>query len=252
MPIRIRTAATKSPILPAMLVGTALLLAAAGCSSRHPPLLLEPIAGSADATVSVAPIAIDVRNQLGSVRVLVDPQATQTEVQTLPVRTAPRAVRAADMTTADGVQTLRVVVRVTEGEPEWTDVVIRTASVRGIIIRNTEGDIELDGVEGPIDIQSGEPLRTKGGGVFVRASAPLTSSVAIATTRGDVRVKAPSASTGQVTLESSARLVSLMGRAVQSAGVVSGPRSWQGTINGGTNPVRISSTTGAVVLEFFE
>ena len=229
MPIRIRTAATKSPILPAMLVGTALLLAAAGCSSRHPPLLLEPIAGSADATVSVAPIAIDVRNQLGSVRVLVDPQATQTEVQTL-----------------------RVVVRVTEGEPEWTDVVIRTASVRGIIIRNTEGDIELDGVEGPIDIQSGEPLRTKGGGVFVRASAPLTSSVAIATTRGDVRVKAPSASTGQVTLESSARLVSLMGRAVQSAGVVSGPRSWQGTINGGTNPVRISSTTGAVVLEFFE
>lgn len=253
MPIRIRTVASRGRVVPSMLLGGVLLLAAmAGCSNRHPPLLSEPVAASADATMIAAPMAVDVRNQLGTVRIIVDPRATETVVETLPVRTAPRAVRAADIATADGVRTLRVVVQVPEGEPEWTDVVIRTASVRGVTIRNTEGNIEVDGVEGSIDIQSGEPLRTTGGGIYVRMAAPLTTPITIATTRGDVRVMAPAASAGQVTLESSAGSVSLMGRKVESAGVVSAPRSWRGTINGGTQPVRISSSTDAVVLEFFE
>ncbi len=258
MPIQIRTMSTRrtSILIPFMLtLATAALLA--GCATRRPPLLLEPIARAAqdDGTslpAPVSPLAIDVRNQLGTVTVVVDPRATETEVRTLPFRAAPRAARVADIATSREVSTLRVVVQVPEGEPEWTDVVIRTASVRGVIIRNTEGDISLTNVEGPINIQSGEPLRSLGGGVFVRLAVPLTTDLNINTTRGNVRVVAPAASAGQVTLESTTGTVGLLGRnaAVAAANVTSGPRFWRGTINNGAQPINMTTTTGKVTLEF--
>jgi hypothetical protein len=263
MPIQIQTVSTRRPAslapLLCLLAATALF---AGCSSRRPPLLSAPIvrAESADASTlaqPVAPLAIDIRNQRGTITVVVDPAATETEVRTLPFRAEPRAARVADIATANGVSTLRVVVEVPEGEPEWTDIIVRTASVRGVIVRNIDGNITLTNVEGPINIQSGEPLRTPGGNVRVTLGAPLTTDLNINTTRGDIHVIAPAASSGQVTLESPAGTigtVSLLGRSkgVSATNVTAGPRLWRGTINNGANTINMTSNTGQVMLEFVD
>ncbi|MGH7241955.1 MAG: hypothetical protein ACREJD_00880 [Phycisphaerales bacterium] len=240
------------PVLSAALAG-ALCVAQGGCSLRPAPVTISGV----EVLEHTPTIALDVENDRGAVLITVNPKLTAPRINANagtvrgePVENyqADRWVTAA-ITETDGraVFTVRNTPLVAETS-RWVQMTIEVPSCDGLRLKNSDGSIEVRGVNGAITIENGGAGRP-GGHVFVEAAKPNTSPIMITSASGDIELLLPTDSTGEVQLISGNNaLAAMIAFTGQVSNSVIKPGWYSGILNWGTNPVRIKSTEGEVKL----
>ena len=230
------------------LLALALLAGCRGVAKIQVTITGEPI------TAETRP-AVDVRNWRGSVTIVADSSIERATVhaKALPrVKGSPKGDElaaqtfvAAESTVQDGRATLRVVAESRLADPDVAEarLVIRVPSCGGVMVQNAGGVIEVRGIGGAVTIENGTGNRA-GGRVIVRTDQVMREPVSITTSNGKVHYQVPPGSSGQFDLRSddgTAVMYAMSGSlTVRSAG----PNYFQGTLNGGENPVVIRTGRG--------
>jgi hypothetical protein len=241
----------------------ALVLAAAcaalgGCTTRFIAPVTIASSGPGPSEPESGPPGLEVRNDRGSVRVLVDPRATQTTVT--------RSIR--PLEGADWKDKLRVVeavpisaesvdleghrvLRVTGGSPTdptigtSVDLTIVMPACRGVRIQNSGGPVEVVNAAGPFVIENGGPRAGYGGGsISVRTGERVIEPVTLTSSDGDVYFQTVVDATGQVELSSDDGKTGFVCPGGQVADVTAATSSWRGRVNGGENPIRLHTGRG--------
>ena len=207
--------------------------------------------------------ALDIENPWGDVEVYVDPDKYETahikfeydERWLLYAKgmkwRVPQPWFTAEHVVGDKPQTSVLRVRSTGVIPDGlderptVDLKIYTPVADGVRVVNAGGNVDLVGVRGALTVLSGDTAKP-GGRIEVRAAEAVQDPVALVSTSGHVTLVAPPRSRGVVDIEGEPG----RGRAVFNGkyGVVRDvePRShsWNGVLNGGTNPIILRTEHG--------
>ncbi|MBX3378848.1 MAG: hypothetical protein KF805_02035 [Phycisphaeraceae bacterium] len=242
--------------LPALtlVLGVAVALAPVGCASK---VIEVPIAGL-EVLEHTPTIAVDADNIRGAVLIRVNPRLTAPRVTANagtkrgePLENSEGVKWAkAQITENDGraILTVRSVPgSVEEGQPEaWVQLKIEIPSCDGIRVKNSDGAIEVRGVNGAINIDNGGAGRP-GGSVYVEVGKPNTSPIIVNTERGDIDLILPTDSTGKVELISgSGALAAIVAWTGQVTNSSIKPGLYTGILNWGENPIRLKTVDGQV------
>lgn len=232
------------------LVGLAFL---GGCNR---PVRESVQIGGASLSAGSAP-AVEVVNPNGSVRVEVDGRLAEPMVfarirpapgsQLDPELAATFVSVSAEAADEGGREVLRVRAEDAPDAPESPRVqlVVRLPDTSGVTVRNARGPVELIGVSGPLDVESGYKGQA-GGRVEVRAGEPMRVPVRLVTSDGPIFYQVPFGSTGVFDIRSEegpARFLAHSGTVENVR--IEGSR-WTGVLNRGENPVELRSGRGLV------
>lgn len=233
---------------------TAAALAASvvsGCSTLRSTQEIAVTGASGD-EVESRPLAVDVQNARGTVSVWVEPG------KPIAVWAADRGGKgmnhrpdwiAASLTEDNGKPVLRVLNDSQEGEPTETTIRIRVPSCAGIRVRNSGGLIDVKGVTGAIDLQNTMP---PGSGMAIRAYAggPITAPVTARTNNGSIDVRLPTGSTGAVRVHAVNGTPIVDGGYLVLTSVKMTRTDITCTVEGGENPIDLSTEDGTASLLF--
>lgn len=249
MPVRTNRLLALFPTVPSLaaaIVAAALMPMASGCSSsssRH----LVAVSGDAAAT---RPLAIDVDNQNGSVEISVDPELDRPTVKascpgTTSTERQPDFV-SAELVTEEGRGVLRVIASSPDRpEPKFVTLRIAVPACDGLRIRNTGGSVRASGVSGAVDVVNDAPGLT--GGTSVRFATPATQPVSIRANNGGIELRVPEGSTGTLRFKTDRGLIRSDTAEATIRGASSTSREQSATLNGGANPITLTSETGEIV-----
>jgi hypothetical protein len=147
----------------------------------------------------------------------------------------------------NGRRTLRVTGQQRAGRDEAVslDLQVRIPRAWGVRVNTTGGEVEVVGVSGPITIVNGGPGRD-GGDVEVRTGMPITDPVNISTTEGSVLYQIGRGSKGVFDLRAAGGMPQVDAKVGSIDGMSYTAERWKGTLDGGTNLVRIESGKGDV------
>lgn len=229
-----------------------LALQAGGCASQSAPVTISGI----ELLERSPALAIDVENERGAVLVTVNHnlKAPRVTANAGTLRGEPVANfeggkwASADLQETDGRAVLKVRSLPEEGPQHWVQITVDVPACEGVRIKNSDGAIEVRGVNGAISIENGGAGKP-GGRVFVETAKPNTSPISITTATGDIELVLPTDSTGDVELISGNRALAAM---VAWTGQVNNssirPGLYTGNLNWGTNPIRLKAAEGQVRL----
>jgi len=215
------------------------------------------IAGATDAT---GPLAVDVSNFRGSVRLVVDDRLEQASVTTnLRPGPAPEGEKiepvdlqwaTAEIVDQEGGRVLRVV---TEQPPEWPgqeayiNLVVRVPRCEGVRIHNSDGRIAVFGGGGTIEIVNGVG-GLPGDDIFVKTSELVHGPVTLRTSTGQVTLKMGAGSRGVLDLATDDGEIMVRSRGSLEEVHVSHDE-WRGVLNGGAEPIVVRTGEGDVIVE---
>jgi hypothetical protein len=212
-----------------------------------------PIAGL-DAGLGELPPAVDIQNHRGSVTLVVDPKARGPMITAVPRTTGAleKEVRwtAASMSMDNGRPVLRVLSTPEDtGAPDVPVALsVTIPSCGGVRIHNNGGPVVLRGVGGAIEVQtslSADDLIEKQA-IFLETDQPLTGPVLLRADRGDIEVRMPRASAGQIFASAPGGTVAVDGARAELRSVHYAGGTYIGTLNAGQNEQRISTERGDV------
>lgn len=240
---------------------SALSLSLAGGCSVHNEIRTVEITGSGLATTG--PLAVDVDNQAGDVRIEVDPKlvAPSVEAYAYDQSEAPNEPAklgrvgpwvGATRTVGEGGSILRVISVRNPEYPRAVGVRIRVPSCAGVRVVNGGGDVVVRGVTGAVDVKN-EKVEGRwsklGGRVEVTTAGGVSGPVRLESNVGDVELICGSdsdltfdgkaAGNGQVIVHTGATRMGWMYR---------DPSQVSGVLKNGTNHVELTTQAGNAVL----
>lgn len=211
------------------------------CSAFRPVRNPVPISDPASVAGKVA-YAVHVDNRLGNVRVEVDPTLTR-PVVTADVQgrggpePAPWAAAALEPSTIAPV--LRVLAAKPDAPAVPTDITVRVPACAGVSVRTVGGWIELDGVRGAIEAESGSEV-APGGPITITPGGSLDAPMLIRTPAGPVTLRLPRGSAGVLNATTERGSVEVNIREGDAMTQVEAHASrWRGVLNGGTSEMRV-------------
>lgn len=258
---------TRAPRLALLLTTLATLALLSGCQNLGGLHRNVPIAGLVAGIDPAAPLAVDVQNRKGTVRVVAEPRLKQPRVRAIRVapadertrrdkRAAPApgpvdSVAAAQIITVDGRSVLRVLAdQPFENYADWaTQIEIRVPRCSGVRVRNTDGPVELVNVEGAIDVDNGAG-NGPGGHITLRTDRPLSDPVLLVTPRGDIRAVLGHASALAIDAQTQYGSVNVDARRQTVDDALAQRLRWQGRVNHGDAPARLSTGNGSIWIDF--
>ncbi|GJQ30877.1 MAG: hypothetical protein HBSAPP03_27610 [Phycisphaerae bacterium] len=224
-------------------------------------LLLVPILGGCQAiqTIGVVPlagvvaearcgpVAVDVANRRGHVEVRADPSVDQPVIVATTKgpdgRLQAASWAAAELVRDEPYPVLRVMA---EGDGRPTDIQIRVPAIVGIRVRNAGGPVIIAGAGGAVDVQNGVGLE-RGGDTTITLVSALEAPFMARTATGALTVTVPRMSRGHVHATSGVGSVAVIApRREVISGAKATASDWSGTLNGGTNDVRLIAEHGPV------
>jgi len=216
-----------------------------GCShfQKHEQVQVEH---SADANVGEAPLAVDVQNASGTVRIWVDSQeplavwATCEGENSNDVR--PDWV-AAHVSNDSGRPVLRVISESPDGTARPTSLRIRVPSCGGVRVRNTGGLVEIQGLTGAADVQN-TMIGRESPSIRITAAAPITTPISARTNNGSINVRLPSGSTGKVRVSAGKGIPVVDGGQNNLRGVLANRHDITAVLNNGENPIDLITENG--------
>jgi len=211
------------------------------CSAFRPVRNPVTISDPANAAGKVA-YAVHVDNRLGNVRVEVDPSLTRPVVTAdikgkLGPEPAPWAAAALEPSTIAPV--LRVLAAKPDAPAIPTDITVRIPVCAGVTVRTVGGWIELNGVRGAIEAESGSEVAS-GGPITITPGGPLDAPLLVRTPTGPVTLRLPRGSAGVLDAATERGNVEVNvheGNAMTHAEAHAS--RWRGVLNGGTSDMRI-------------
>ena len=230
-------------------VWAALPVATSGCGSS-PARHAVAVAGDPTAT---RPLAIDVDNQNGSVEITVDPELDRPIVKascpgTTSTERRPDFV-SAELVTEEGRGVLRVIASSPDRpEPKYVNLRIAVPACDGLRIRNMGGSVRASGVTGAVDVVNDAPGLT--GGTWVGFAAPATQPVSIRANSGGIELRVPEGSTGVLRFKTDRGLIRSDTAKATIREAFSTSREQTATLNGGVNPVALTTQTGEIVFVY--
>lgn len=205
------------------------------------------------------PVAFDIENFHGSVRIVVD--ATRTDVKPVIKKhvswwaegeksDAQDAVSVRSRTTrGDGMSVVQIKTSTNYPEPEkvWVDLTLFVPRCDGVRVWNRGGKVTLEGVAGAIQVENGS-FGKDTAPIEVRTDKDITDPVVLSTDAGSVAYQVGPGSSGRFTLDSSDSTEEFNCQVAWPGQVYSDGRTTTATLNGGTNPVMLSSGKGSVIV----
>ncbi len=206
-------------------------------------------------------VSIEIHNFRGDVRVLVDPRRTEPRINasfrhdsyvTKPTRN--KAYGEAPVVASYQRQGDRIVLRIetapgiAKSDNFATDLVVRMPSCADVLIRTTDGVVEVVGAAGAVDITNHSSGK-KRAPITYRTEAPITRPVSLTTNTGDIFFSPGVDSTGRVHMTTHTGDVRFSAKVGDVRHLrLSETHTWAGTLNRGENPVRLHSDSGSVEL----
>lgn len=244
----------------------ALCLTAAGCGSipkesqvrvRDLPSQLNP----------GAPLALDVSNRLGAVRVMVEPELRApiihaewiepTSLNAPASRSYEPEVRAiriprwvwAQYVDNEGRATLRVVNSDLDEHDANRRVLltIRVPRCDGVRVRNSGGPVDLVGVGGAVHVDNGFG-RKDGARVSLRTNQDIVDPVILSTSDGDIEYAVGPGSAGRIEVDCARSDLRVSDPAGLINRISDSARDWVGVLNQGTAPVSLYTGKGVVTI----
>lgn len=234
----------------------ALVAGLSGCASRQairvPITDVEVLAGTTP--------AVHVENWRGDVRVEVHSGLAEPQVRAVLGHVRQPALGegegdrpgiwvAAEATSREGYSVLRVLAQPEPGADERARarLVVRMPACHGTLVRTSDGQVMLIGVEGSVQVENG--LQSgRGGRVEVRTDRPITEPVLIATASGDIHYQVGPGSAGDLDLSTGDGQIVVFARKGQIRDLREGRTRWTGNFNEGRNPVVLRTASGRVTV----
>lgn len=250
---------SRSRLAATVLAFAALSALAAGCGS---PFSRTVAVQNGEAWSGQA-LALDIQNEVGDVRVEVDPSLDRPKVdaqfralQPLTKPTQARLIRETEVRTEYEDQGEdRVVMRIFAAGGEGalaTHLRIRVPRNDGVTVSTSGGRVLLLGVGGPIHARNGGEGRP-GGDIHVRTDEPIRQEVDIWTSEGSVLLQVGESSAGELELTAADGHVRVDGRVgALRAQRITGNDRMRAVLNGGSNPIRLHSEQGQVRVRIHE
>lgn len=205
------------------------------------------------------PTSVEIHNVRGDVRVIVDPKRTEPRI-TASFRydsfvtrlTRERAFRAAPVAASyelrgDGVLLVVRTDAVRGNLPSLaTDLTVRIPACADVTIRTAEGDVEVIGANGTVDIVA-DTNDGRSVSIVYRTDAAITGRVVIRTNSGNILFNPGDGSSGRFVLTSGSGGAEFDVKAGKVSDVVlSSNARWEGVLNGGENSITLHSDDGTV------
>ncbi len=202
--------------------------------------------------------AVDVVNARGPVRIIVDPNLLRPTVDARPLPDFAASVDDIDalhegmaVTAESIIDTWRNVLRVraaylNTGENARIELTVRIPSCGGVLIRNADGNVELIGVTGDINVHSGVLNQAPGGNISIITERKMEGPLKLATTSGDIDLIMPPTSTGDFEVSSMDGRVTMQLEGGQVSGVKTASTRWTGLINQGIHFCQVETMKGNV------
>ncbi len=198
--------------------------------------------------------ALDIENQNGSITIEASDRLTEAVIEWRIPRSDRAEIASFGIDTSDSADWIeavheagpnRSILRVTtlnaplpSGFHPRIDLVIKTPVCDGLLVRNSGGDVEINGIRGAITVENGF-AGGKGGRVEVRAVEPLVEPVRLTSSVGPVYLVVPPGSRGTLDIQSPegrAEFNTTFGRVT---GVHPTRNHWTGVWNEGANRIEL-------------
>ncbi len=202
--------------------------------------------------------AVDIVNARGPVRVVVDPYLTRPTVDARPIPDVASDQEEIDrlrevmvVSAESSIDTWRNVLRVraayqTSGEKARIELTIRIPSCGGVLIRNAEGNVDLIGVTGDINVHSGVLNQAPGGNITIATEQQMKGPIKLATTSGNIDIVMPGNSSGDYIVSSLDGRVHMQLLAGKVERAIIQTSRWTGVINGGDHLCQVETMKGNV------
>jgi hypothetical protein len=235
---------------------------AAGCSLLASCGTVRKVDG-AEQQIEVdrgTPVAFDIENFHGSVRIVVD--ASRTDVKPVIKKhvswwvehgirdDAQDAVSVRSRTVRqDGMSVVSIKTTTTYPEPEkvWVDLTLFVPRCDGVRVYNRGGKVTLEGVAGAMQVEN-VSFADHEAPIEVRTDKDITDPVVLSTDAGTVAYQVGPGSAGMFTLDSADSTEEFDCQVVWPANVHSDGRTTTATLNSGSNPVMLTSGKGRVLV----
>lgn len=234
-----------------LLVGLAALVVATTLADCKAPKS-KRIAIAGPAVVAGAAVGLDVQNQNGGVKVVVD-AARPEAVVVARTRSGGRVVTegdrahawiAAESVDQDGRSVLRVLSTPAEGGADQpVDLVIFVPRCDGLTVRNAGGPVEVVGVSGAVDVESGGAGRP-GGWIRVRSDHALSSPVRLITDEGTIVCIVTPDSAGRISMNAPHGSAKIFAPQTVLLGAQVSQTAISATLNGGSNDIVLHTASG--------
>lgn len=235
------------------LAGLAVLLASFGC--QRTALVKVPIEGMK--IPREYPASVEVSNWNGNVQVYANDKYGEPEVRA--------KARALDTAAAGNLENLQTAVKIRAVSSEEfgkrvfrvtgtivgsnpaiaLDLQIRIPRAWGVRVVNAGGEVEIVGAGGPVTVENGSPGRP-GGDIQFRSGIPITDAVAMTTSEGHVLYQVGPGSTGDIDLQAFDGTPEVDATSGSLQGITFTANHWRGTLDKGTNQIRLRSDKGDV------
>lgn len=240
-----------------LLMVAAVLLTVPGCRSAAARAARAGKVEITGAGAAGTPLGIHVENALGETVIEVDRRFRAPSVLAYPMDSAGGRVRgastawvAAEQIESEGRSTLRVLALEQEGANRRPIYIrVRVPEGRGVSVRNAGGPVRLVGVSGPLEVQADAAEgagRKRGASISVVMSAPADSPISLLSGEGAVRLEMPASSEGRLEVRAPRRILEFEARGARVTAAKTSGDTYTATLNGGTNPVVLSSRGGEV------
>ncbi len=148
-----------------------------------------------------------------------------------------------------------LVVRATdlsiEGFRPPVDITVYVPQCDGLRVWNAEGNVEVVGVSGVLDIESGDEL-SRGGDIQIRSSQQLSESITAWSNNGDVTMLTGPNAAGTIELIAPHGKTSFWSKHGLTEHSRPEVGRWTGIWNDGTNSIKLESRTGNAKLMVVE
>ena len=200
--------------------------------------------------------ALDIENQNGSVIIEASDKLSEAEIEWRMPRADRLEVESYGIDASDVSNWVeakhdagpdRSILRVTtlnapleSGFQPKIDLIIKTPVCDGLLVRNSGGDVEINGIRGAITVENGF-AGGAGGRVEVRAVEPVVEPVRLSSSVGPVYLVVPPGSQGTLDIQSEdgrAEFNTTFGRVTQ---VRPTEKHWSGVWNEGANRIELFS-----------
>jgi len=210
------------------------------------PVVIDGLA----AEQNPGPVALDVQNRAGSVKVIVSSLYTTPLVNAKVAgsQDSPDWVAAA-LTSENN----RLILRVLSASPSEeaakpVELTIRLPACAGVRVRTTLGQVSMESVAGAIDVETSLP-DGRGTAISIKTSAAITEPVLLHATSGDVELRMSSKSAGSFIANAPRGRIGISAADTRVDSVRANSKRWTGTINRGANEVSLNADDGSISVE---
>ncbi len=234
-----------------ILLGLAAVVAVSALGGCKAPKS-KRIAIAGPAVAAGAAVGLDVQNQNGGVKVVVTSWRPE-PVVVARTRTGGRvaiegenaqAWIAAESVDQDGRSVLRVLASPAEGGAgEPVDLVIFVPRCDGLTVRNAGGPVEVVGVAGAVDVESGG-AGMPGGWIRVRSDRPVTAPVRLITDEGTIVCVVTPDSAGKISMNAPHGSAKIFAPETVLLGAQVSQTAISATLNGGSNDIVLHTANG--------